>query len=60
MFTSGYASCGFYKKYDIDPYMKILNKPFRLRDASEMVKEALNQVSRREIRVFLYTAQIVK
>ncbi len=42
VFTSGYASRGFYKKYDIDPDMKILNKPFRLKDVSDIVKEMFN------------------
>ncbi len=42
VFTSGYASRGFYKKYDIAPDMRILNKPFRLKEVSDMVKEVLN------------------
>lgn len=43
LFTSGYTNRGFYKKYDIDPDIKILSKPFRLKEVSERVKEALNQ-----------------
>ncbi len=43
VFTSGYADKGFYKMYDIDHSMKIINKPFRLKDVSEMVNEVLNQ-----------------
>jgi len=42
VFTSGYASQGFYKKFDIDPEMRVLGKPFRLKDVSDMVKEVLN------------------
>ncbi len=42
LFTSGYASTGMYQKYTIDKGMKILNKPFRLREISEHVKEVLN------------------
>ncbi|NQU28281.1 MAG: hypothetical protein HQ528_08350 [Candidatus Marinimicrobia bacterium] len=38
----GYASQGFYKKFDIDPEMRVLGKPFRLKDVSDMVKEVLN------------------
>ena len=42
VFISGYASRGFYKKFDVDPNMKILNKPFRLKEVSDMVKGVLN------------------
>ncbi len=41
LFTSGYASQGFYKKYELNPDMKILNKPFRLREVSTVLKEIL-------------------
>ena len=41
IFTSGYASRGFYKKYELDQDMTIINKPFRLKEVSQIVDQAL-------------------
>ena len=43
LFTSGYASKGFYKKFDMKPEIIILKKPFRLDEVSSRVKELLEK-----------------
>ncbi len=43
LFTSGYASKGFYKKFEMKPEMTILKKPFRLDEVSSRVKELLEK-----------------
>ena len=43
IFTSGYASKGFYKRFEMKPEMKILKKPFRLDEVSSRVKELLEK-----------------
>ena len=44
IFISGYTDRGFYKKYNNDPNVKILNKPFRLKEVSAIVKEVLTNL----------------